>query len=86
MYVWVWDPDWDGVHEIAAQLFVRFSREYFVTLKDDAPSPTCLQEAMEAWAVVELSNTLVSCWFVASNHGLKGNFPGARSLSFRDHA
>jgi hypothetical protein len=91
MYAWVWDPDWDGVHEIAAQLFVRFSREYFVTLKDDAlradaPSPTCLKEAMEAWAVVELSNTLVSCWFVASNHGLKGNFPGARSLSFRDHA
>jgi hypothetical protein len=91
MYVWVWDPDWDGVHETAAQLFVRFSREYFATLKDDAlradaPSPTCLEEAMEAWAVVELSNTLVSCWFIASNHGLNGKFPGARSLSFRDHA
>ena len=35
---------------------------------------------------LELSNTLVSCWLVASNHGLKGNFPGAHSLSFRDHA
>ena len=91
MYKWVWDPDWDGVNETAAQLFVRFSREYFATLKDDAlradaPSPTCLEEAMNAWTVVELSHTLVSCWFIASNHGLDGKFPGARSLSFRDHA
>ena len=91
MYMWVWDPDWDEVHETAAQLFVRFSREYFATLKDDAlradaPNPTCLEEAMEAWTVAELSKTLVSCWFVASNHGLNGKFPGARSLSFRDHA
>ena len=65
IYAWVWDPDWDGVHKIASQHFVRFSREYFVTLKDDAlradaPSPTYLQEAMEAWVVVELSNTLGS--------------------------
>ena len=41
---------------------------------------------MKAWTVAELSNTLVSCWFIASNHGLDGKFPGARSLSFRDHA
>src|ERR1700677_207800 len=91
MYKWVWNPDWDGVHDTAAQLFVRFSREYFATLKDDAlradaPSPTCLEEAIKAWMVVELSNTLVSCWFMASNHGLNGKFPGACSLSFRDHA
>ena len=68
MYQWVWDPDWDGVSETAAQLFVRFSREYFATLKDDAlranaPSPTGLEEAMKAWMVAELSNTLVRCWF-----------------------
>jgi hypothetical protein len=77
MYKWVWDPDWDEVSETTAQLFVRFTREYFATLRDntlraDAPSPTCLEEAMNAWTVTELSNTLVSCW--------------AQSLSFRDHA
>jgi hypothetical protein len=70
---------------------VRFSREYFATLKDDAlradaPSPTCLEEAMKAWTVVELSKTLVSCWFIALNHGLDGKVPRACSLSFRDHA
>jgi hypothetical protein len=91
MYQWVWDPDWDGVSETAVRLFVRFSREYFAMFKDDAlradaPSPTCLEEAMKAWMVAELSNTLVNYWFIASNHGLDGKFPGARSLSFRDHA
>jgi hypothetical protein len=70
---------------------VRFSREYFSTLKDDtlradASSPTCIEGAMDAWTVTELSNTLVSCWFIASNHGIDGKFPGVRSLSFRDHA
>jgi hypothetical protein len=91
MYKWVWDPDWDEASETAARLFVRFTREYFATLRDDtlradAPSPTCLEEAMNTWTVTELSNTLVSCWFIASNHGLEGKFPGAQSLSFRDHA
>ena len=70
---------------------MRFSREYFAKLRDDglrfdAPSLTCLEEAMKAWMVGELSNTLVSCWFISSNHGLDGKFPGACSLSFRDHA
>ena len=26
MYGWVWDPDWDGVSETAAQPFVRFQQ------------------------------------------------------------
>jgi hypothetical protein len=87
----MYGPDWDGVSKTAAQPFVRFSREYFATLKDDtlranAPSPTCLEETMKAWVVVEGSNTLSSCWFKASNHGLDGKFPRVCSLSLRDHA
>jgi hypothetical protein len=88
---WVWDPEWEEENLMAAQLFVQFTREYFATLKTDAlradaPSPICLQDAMKAWTVDEITTTLVSCWFAASNHGLKGRFSGARSLSFREHA
>ena len=36
MHEWVWDPDWDELDKVAVQLFVRFSREYFATLRDDA--------------------------------------------------
>ena len=88
---WVWDPEWDDENPLAAQLFVQFTREYFATLKLDAlransPSPTCLHDAMKAWSVDEITTTLMSCWFTASNHGLKGKFSGARSQSFRENA
>ena len=91
MNQWVWNPEWDEENPQAAQLFVRFTREYFATLNLDslrgnAPSPMTLEDAMKAWTVGEMSITLTSCWFVASNHGLKGKFSGARSHSFRDIA
>jgi hypothetical protein len=90
---WVWNPDWaegGDVTTMAGQLFGRFTREYFASLKLDAlrgdfPSPITLEDAMKAWTVNELSVTLVSCWFTASNHGLKGHIPGAKNLSFRDY-
>ena len=91
MNEWVWDPEWDEENPMAAQLFVRFTREYFATLKldalrADAPSPTSLHDAMKACTVDEMIITLTSCWFTASNHGLKGKVPRFRSQSFRENA
>ena len=91
MNKWVWDLEWDEENALAAQLFIRFTREYFATLKlewlrADAPNPICLHDAMKAWTVEEIGTTLTSCWFIASNHGLKGKFTGARTQSFRENA
>jgi hypothetical protein len=91
MNQWVWNPEWDEENAQAAQLFVRFTREYFATLNLDslranAPSPMNLEDAMKAWTVGEMKITLTSCQFVASNHGLKGKFSGARSHGFKDIA
>jgi hypothetical protein len=88
---WVWDLNWDEEDNVAGILFTRFTREYFATLKLDAvradlPSPITLEGAMGAWTVDELNLTLISCWFIASNHGLDGKFAGARHMSFREHA
>ena len=91
MLSWVCDPEWGSEHATAARLFTRFTREYFATLKidilrADVPSPINLEDAMKTWNVQELRLTLISCWFVASNHGLKGVITGAKSLSFREQA
>ena len=91
MLPWVWDAEWGSEHATAAQLLTRFTREYFATLKidilrADAPSPINLEDAMKMWTVQELRLTLISCWFVASNHSLKSVITGAKSLSFREQA
>jgi hypothetical protein len=90
MNQWVWDPMWNEEDDTAARLFVRFTREYFATLKQDAlransPSPIILEDAMRVWSVAELELTMISCWFVASNHGLDGKFAGTRHIGFREH-
>ena len=91
MHCWVWDPKWGEEDSTAARLFTRFTREFFATLKidvlrADSPSPIHLEDAMELWSVKGLSTTMVSCCFAASNHGLQGNFVGARNIGFKDHA
>ena len=63
MNQWVWDLEWDGENALAAQLFVRFTRKYFASLKlewlcADAPNPICLHNAMKTWAVEEIATTL----------------------------
>jgi hypothetical protein len=91
MHQWVWNHIWDTENATAARLFTRFTREFFATLKTDAlradtPSPTCLEDAMMLWTVRRLSTTIVSCWFIASNHGLQGKISGARTLGFQELA
>jgi hypothetical protein len=52
-------PAWDWVfydHDAAANLFIQFTRDYWLTLADgyiigDSPKPDTLQEAMAIWSV-----------------------------------
>ncbi|KZP07505.1 hypothetical protein FIBSPDRAFT_965606 [Athelia psychrophila] len=90
IHQFVFDESWAaGLNEVATGLFKRFCREYISTLRDDAlrgeaPLADTLKDAMNLWTVKTMGETVVSSGFQPCNHGVVGQFQGARHLSFSD--
>jgi hypothetical protein len=85
---WEWDEDWP-VNDIAGNLFLRFTRQYWMTIQEDRligemPDPDNLEQAMKIWTVPSLLTLLREITCVPSSHGLKGKFQGKAHCSFKD--